>query len=314
MARTVRLGDCYVGIDKMDHFLGFGRRYYSQYLRVRSEGQTEDEAVKTVINRGLFLESSMVGGVVDGKLVHRPAEAPKLLAHEPCGTNGNMGEGMSLQVTKDGRRIMWMAHESAPANFTGVDVSDPRKPKMIIQAELPHRQVRSNSLEVCGDIMCVAYQTSQVGLKPAGFELFDISTPEKPKSISMFDCSGPHSRGAHQVWFVDGEFVHFAAGAPDFEPLQWRTWAGLLFNGIFGTGIAYFIWFNIIGRLTTVMASLGSLINPVVGVIGAAILLGDRPTWPDMIGFALIFSAAACVLLPQRVKPAIPVPPTAGSG
>jgi drug/metabolite transporter (DMT)-like permease len=91
-------------------------------------------------------------------------------------------------------------------------------------------------------------------------------------------------------------------GAPKIEPLQWRTWGGILFNGILGTGIAYFIWFNIIGRLTTVMASLGSLINPVVGVIGAAILLGDRPTVPDMIGFALIFSAAACVLLPQRQR------------
>jgi hypothetical protein len=142
----------------------------------------------------------------------------RLLAHEPCGDSGNMGEGMSLQVAKDGRRILWMAHESAPKNFTAVDVTNPRKPKMILQTELPHRQVRSNSLEICGDIMAVAYQTSQVGLKPAGFELFDISTPEKPKSISLFDCSGPHSRGAHQVWFVDGEFVHFAAGAADFEP------------------------------------------------------------------------------------------------
>lgn len=92
-------------------------------------------------------------------------------------------------------------------------------------------------------------------------------------------------------------------GAPRFESLQWRTWGGLLFNGVLGTGIAYFIWFNIIGRLTTAMASLGSLINPVVGVIGAVIILGDRPTVPDIIGFALIFSAAACVLLPQRAKP-----------
>ena len=92
-------------------------------------------------------------------------------------------------------------------------------------------------------------------------------------------------------------------GVPKFEPLQWRTWGGLLFNGILGTGIAYFIWFNIIGRLTTAMASLGSLINPVVGVIGAVIILGDRPTVPDMIGFALIFSAAACVMIPQRAKP-----------
>ena len=92
-------------------------------------------------------------------------------------------------------------------------------------------------------------------------------------------------------------------GHADIQPLQWRTWGGLLFNGMLGTGIAYFIWFNIIGRLSTAMASLGSLINPVVGVIGAVIVLGDRPTVPDMVGFALIFSAAACVLFPQREKP-----------
>ncbi len=97
-------------------------------------------------------------------------------------------------------------------------------------------------------------------------------------------------------------------GLPKFEPLQWRTWAGLLYNGILGTGIAYFIWFNIIGRLSTVMASLGALINPVVGVLGAIIVLGDRPTVPDMIGFALIFSAAACVMIPQRQRPAAPAP------
>jgi drug/metabolite transporter (DMT)-like permease len=92
-------------------------------------------------------------------------------------------------------------------------------------------------------------------------------------------------------------------GPPHFEPLQWRTWGGLLFNGIFGTGIAYFIWFNIIGRLSTATASLGALANPVVGVIGATILLGDRPTIPDIVGFALIFSAAACVLIPRRERP-----------
>ncbi len=95
-------------------------------------------------------------------------------------------------------------------------------------------------------------------------------------------------------------------GMPSYEPRQWRTWAGLLFNGVLGTGIAYFIWFNIIGQLSTATASLGSLINPVVGVIGSVIILGDRPTIPDWIGFALIFSAAACVLIPQRDRPAMP--------
>ena len=96
-------------------------------------------------------------------------------------------------------------------------------------------------------------------------------------------------------------------GAPSIEPLQWRTWGGILFNGVLGTGIAYFVWFNIIGRLSTAMASLGALSNPVVGIVGSAILLGERPTTADMIGCALIFSAAACVLLPQRRQP--PQPP-----
>ena len=74
--------------------------------------------------------------------------------------------------------------------------------------------MRSNSLEVVGDIMAVAYQCQKVGQKPAGFELFDISVPEKPKSIAFFDASGPHSRGVHQLWFCDGEYVHMASGAP----------------------------------------------------------------------------------------------------
>jgi hypothetical protein len=88
---------------------------------------------------------------------------------------GGIGEGMSIQKTRDGRRIMWLAHEGPPKNFTGVDVTDPRHPKVVVQTELPHMKVRSNSLEVCGDIMAVAYQTLEHGLQPAGFELFDAA-------------------------------------------------------------------------------------------------------------------------------------------
>ncbi len=58
---------------------------------------------------------------------------------------------------------MWMAHECAPKNFTAVDVTDPSKPQVIAQTDLPHRNVRSNSLEVCDNIMAVAYQTGTHG-------------------------------------------------------------------------------------------------------------------------------------------------------
>lgn len=142
----------------------------------------------------------------------------KLLAHHELGGFGGLGEGMSLQLARDGRRILWLAHESAPKNFTGVDVTDPRNPKMVVQTELPHIKVRSNSLDVVGNILAVAYQTQTVGLQPAGVDLFDVSRPEAPRLISHFDCSGPHSRGVHALWFVDGKTIHMSAGAPDFTP------------------------------------------------------------------------------------------------
>src|SRR5438874_12780430 len=122
----------------------------------------------------------------------------KLLAHDLLGGFGGMGEGMSVQIAPDGRRILWLAHESAPKNFTAVDVSDPRQPKIVARADLPHAQMRSNSLETVGDILAIAYQTAQPGLQPAGFELFDISVPENPRQIAFFDRSGPQSRGVHQ--------------------------------------------------------------------------------------------------------------------
>src|SRR3954463_16741799 len=87
----------------------------------------------------------------------------KLLAQHELGGFGGMGEGMSITIAKDGRRIIWLAHESAPKNFTGVDVSDPRNPKVVVQTDLPKPYMRSNSLECsANNIMAVAYQCQKV--------------------------------------------------------------------------------------------------------------------------------------------------------
>lgn len=143
----------------------------------------------------------------------------KLLAHHDMGGFGGVGEGMGMQKTKDGRRVIWLGHEAAPKNFTAIDVTDPRKPKMIIQTELPHHQMRSNNLEVFGDTMFVAHQIrGDFGMKPAGFDIWDISKPEEPKKITHFDASGPYSLGVHCLWTGDGEYIHMSSGAADFQP------------------------------------------------------------------------------------------------
>ena len=69
------------------------------------------------------------------------------------------------------------------------------------------------------------------------------------------------------------------------------------FSGIVGSGIAYAMWFAIVRRLPAATASLGALGIPVVGVLSTVLIIGERPTATDIVGFALIFAASACVLL-----------------
>ncbi len=113
---------------------------------------------------------------------------------------------------------------------------------------------------------------------------------------------------ANAAWQLLFGLLFIAAGTLAFEgsphlwPVNNDVVLAVLFVGLFGVGLAHFLWWSIIGRLPAITASLGSLIVPVVGVTASAIYLGERLTIPDMVGFALIFAAAACVLLQPNVK------------
>jgi drug/metabolite transporter (DMT)-like permease len=91
-------------------------------------------------------------------------------------------------------------------------------------------------------------------------------------------------------------------GLPQLRTLPpfYLTWIG--YNGLLGMGMAYFLWFLVVERLPATTASLGSLLVPVVGVIGSAWLANERPTFTDIIGFACIFGAATSVLLQPNMR------------
>ena len=140
----------------------------------------------------------------------------QLLGHDDLGGLG-CGEGTAL-LRRDGRSYLYVAHERGPGNFSVVDVTDPRQPRVVHLAQLPHDRVRSNSLAVVDDLMVVAYQVAEVGLTPAGIEVFDLADPEAPRSIASLDLSGPASRGTHWVGFVDGRFAYLSTGMPTSRP------------------------------------------------------------------------------------------------
>jgi drug/metabolite transporter (DMT)-like permease len=81
----------------------------------------------------------------------------------------------------------------------------------------------------------------------------------------------------------------------------WRPEIALAFiyHFIFPQALAYGLWFSLITRVPASTAALGTLLVPIFGVGGAVILLGERPTIPDLTGFALILAA---VLVDQGTR------------
>ncbi len=116
-----------------------------------------------------------------------------------------MGEGMSIQGTKDGRPIMWLALVERAEEFYRPRCPDPRKPED--RACRPDRTAGAPSRaqlrwRLSAHIMAVAYQTQKVGQKPAGFELFDISVLENCGRSLTFDLlRSASTRARTPLWF-----------------------------------------------------------------------------------------------------------------
>jgi drug/metabolite transporter (DMT)-like permease len=102
------------------------------------------------------------------------------------------------------------------------------------------------------------------------------------------------------LMIVAGMFVFHGLPQPGPLPTETLLWIG--YNGLIGMGLIYFVWFVVVDKLPTMTASIGTLLVPVVGVIGATAISGERPNLTDTIGFALIFAAAATVLLQPNVR------------
>ena len=108
------------------------------------------------------------------------------------------------------------------------------------------------------------------------------------------------------AWQLVVAFVIVVVALPFVEGTLHLTQAhlpsviGMMWTGVIGSGLAYFLWFKIVGRLPAITASLGILSAPVIGVVSSAIAFGEQPTVPDIVGYVLIFAASVCVLIPAR--------------
>ena len=72
--------------------------------------------------------------------------------------------------------------------------------------------------------------------------------------------------------------------------------AALAYNIVAATAIAYLLWLFVLDALPARDASMGTLVNPIVGAVAAWLQLGERPPPLEITGMVLV--AAALLALP----------------
>lgn len=88
--------------------------------------------------------------------------------------------------------------------------------------------------------------------------------------------------------------------------LSAMTLTAFALHVVFAQAVATTLWFTILSGLPSGIAAIGSLLVPGIGVIGAALILGEHPTVADWLGLVLIVAASACVLLRPQSRSQAP--------
>ena len=103
-------------------------------------------------------------------------------------------------------------------------------------------------------------------------------------------------------------------------PAVWppKVLVALAWHVVVGTAVAYVLWYRLLASASATVSSLTTLAVPVVGVIGAMALVGDRPSAIDWVGFALVLGGAALAVLriggrPAPASPDAALPPSKAS-
>lgn len=65
------------------------------------------------------------------------------------------------------------------------------------------------------------------------------------------------------------------------------------YHVVLALALAYFLWFELLERVPSGTAALGTLLIPVFAVVGSIVLLGERPSVTDYAGLALILGGVA---------------------
>jgi drug/metabolite transporter (DMT)-like permease len=87
---------------------------------------------------------------------------------------------------------------------------------------------------------------------------------------------------------------------PDFTALNTAGWAVLIYMTVVPMGVCYLAWFATLRHLPPEVASIGMLLVPIMGIVAAALALGEPLGWRETAAMALTLSGVALALRRKR--------------
>lgn len=97
------------------------------------------------------------------------------------------------------------------------------------------------------------------------------------------------------AFLLDGNQLHMPSP---------KATVAVLYNVFIAFILCYWAWFKIVSRASAVVSSLGTLVTPIVGVLSSMAVLGERPTWHELVAMVLVLAAIATILVPVPARAA----------
>ena len=114
-------------------------------------------------------------------------------------------------------RYAYIGHQHGPDGTTILDISDPRRPKIVSRLMLSNPMAHSHKVRVLGDLMVVNSEIepgkgNRLEFPDGGFKLYDIKDKANPKLISFVKT---HARGVHR-FDMDGSYAYISTEMDGF--------------------------------------------------------------------------------------------------
>ena len=109
--------------------------------------------------------------------------------------------------------------------------------------------------------------------------------------------------------FAEGPARIASSMAGAFGPEAVPAWIGLAYTCVLGTAVGSGIWTWLLARHPAGVVAPFSMLVPVAGILTAALVLGERPTWLELLGGAVV--VAGVLIGSRRARVVAPPEPLA---